>query len=79
MCTAVFKHTQLTLLRMFIWQLDSNSSVGRHRAVAREHEMHKSELCVIQSVGIYLSLTPAGMIRVQSTITRDNTHTDNTS
>ena len=64
---------------MFIWQLDSNSSVVGHRAVAQEHKMHKSELCVIESVGIHLSLTPDGMIRVQSTITSDNTHIGHTS
>jgi hypothetical protein len=38
-----------------------------------------TELCVIESVGIYLSLTPAGMIRVKHPITSDNTHIDRTS
>ena len=51
---------------MFIWQLDSNSSAYHHRAVVQEHKIHKTELRVIVSFGMHLSLTPVGVIRVLS-------------
>jgi hypothetical protein len=78
MCTDVFNYTQIILWRIYYlavsFEIQCRSSSGR----CTKTLMHKSELRVTESIGIDLSLTPAGMIRVKRTITSDNTHIDHT-